>query len=367
MGPDPAVAAVRLAVRRTLPVLTGDDGIRRIPDVRRPGAVLVACSGGADSLALLAATVFEVARVEGVRVVGAVVDHGLQDGSAEHTARVVEQMAGLGVDETASIRVAVDPGPHGVEAGARHARYAALAQLATYFGADRVLLGHTLDDQAETVLLGLTQGSGPRSVQGMRRELREPGGPLVQRPLLDLTRAQTEAACRAEAITWWEDPHNRDQRFLRSRVRHVVMPLLEAEVGPGVAGALARTGEMVREDLAALDDIAAGEHARLDLAAGEDVRTLETLPRAIRTRVLRLAALAAGCPPRELTHGHVSALEDMLRVRRGESRDLHLPGHVLAVRRNDVLRLEGPPSRDGSRGGPEGQGRPDDSGTGMAG
>src|SRR4051794_6501928 len=136
---DPAVAAVRLAVRRALP----DDG----------ATVLVACSGGADSLALLAATIFETRRT-GLRVVGAVVDHALQDGSAEHTASVVQQMARLGVDETASIRVTVDVATGGVEAGARQARYLALGQLSSQFGAETVLLGHTRDDQAETVLLG---------------------------------------------------------------------------------------------------------------------------------------------------------------------------------------------------------------------
>ena len=127
--------------------------------------VLVACSGGADSLALLAATIFE-ARRDAVRVIGAVVDHGLQEGSAEHTAGVVEQMAALGVDETATVRVTVDPGPGGIEAGAREARYAALGQLAEHFKATTVLLGHTLDDQAETVLLGLARGSGGRSLAG---------------------------------------------------------------------------------------------------------------------------------------------------------------------------------------------------------
>ncbi|QIK65072.1 tRNA lysidine(34) synthetase TilS [Nocardioides sp. HDW12B] len=366
MGPDPAVAAVRLAVRRALPVLTDDDGVRWIPDVRRPGAVLVACSGGADSLALLAATVFEVRKVDGVRVVGAVVDHALQEGSAEHTARVVAQMAQLGADETASIRVSVDPGPGGVEAGAREARYAALSRMAQHFGADRVLLGHTLDDQAETVLLGLTQGSGPRSLQGMRAEIKELGGPLVQRPMLGLTRAQTEAACRAEQIAWWEDPQNRDQRFLRARVRHVVMPLLEAELGPGVAAALARTGPMVRDDLAALDAIAEDELGRLDLATGVDLEHLEHLEHVVLTRVLRLAALAAGCPPRELTHGHVTALVEMVWRRRGEARDLDLPGHVRAVRRDDVLRIEGRQA-PGDRGPDRGRGRPDDTGTHVAG
>ncbi len=284
------------------------------------------------------------------------VDHALQDGSGEHTARVVTQMAELGADETASIRVSVDPGPSGVEAGARQARYAALGRLAQHFGADRVLLGHTRDDQAETVLLGLTQGSGPRSLQGMRREIQERGGPLMQRPMLGLTRAQTEAACRAEGITWWEDPHNRDQRFLRARVRHVVMPLLEAELGPGVAAALARTAPMVRDDLAALDAIAESELDRLDLADGVDVADLETLDHVVLTRVLRLAALAAGSPPRELTHGHVSALAEMVGRRRGEPRDLDLPGHVRAVRRDGVLRLEGPGTRGPERGSERGPG-----------
>ena len=337
-GPDPAVAAVRLAVRRGLPVLRADGDRVWVPESR--GTVLVACSGGADSLALLAATVFELRRSD-VRVVGVVVDHGLQQGSVEHTGRVVQQMAGLGVDETASIRVTVDPGPRGIEAGAREARYAALSQLAEHFGATHVLLGHTVDDQAESVLLGLTQGSGPRSLAGMRDAFRqEPGAThLFVRPLLrSVTRAQTEAACAAEGIEFWQDPHNRDQRFLRARVRHVVMPLLVDELGPGVSGALARTGHLLREDLDALDDQA--ESIARGLPDGIDVGEMETLSRAVRTRVLRLAALRAGVPPRELTYGHVDALEDMVWRRRGEDRDLDLPGHVRAVRRGDLIRFD---------------------------
>jgi tRNA(Ile)-lysidine synthase len=341
MGPDPAVAAVRLAVRNALPEGDGDTSV---PGVRRGATVLVACSGGADSLALLAATVFELRRSP-VSVVGAVVDHGLQEGSADHTARVVAQMAAIGCDETASIRVTVDSGPRGVEAGARHARYAALSRLAEHFRADRVLLGHTRDDQAETVLLGLAQGSGGRSLSGMREAFHAdegaagPLGPLFVRPLLEVTRAHTEAACRAEGIEWWDDPHNADPRFVRSRVRHTVLPVLERELGPGVAAALARTGRLVREDLDALDDLAEREADRRDLLAGESVRSLEGMPAAVRKRVLRLAALRAGCPPRELTHGHLTALEAMVWERRGEPRDIDLPGHVRAVRRHDVLRL----------------------------
>ncbi len=354
MGPDPAVAAVRLAVRRALPVLPDGAGGRWVPDLEG-GTLLVACSGGADSLALLSATVFELREVD-VRVVGVVVDHALQEGSADHTSRVVQQMAGLGVDETASIRVTVDPGPRGIEAGARHARYVALSQLAQHFAAPVVLLGHTQDDQAETVLLGLTQGSGGRSVSGMRETFHldegtdeKPVGPLFTRPLLGVTRAQTEAACRAEGIDWWDDPHNADPRFVRSRVRHTVMPLLEQELGPGVAAALARTGHLVRDDIEALDQLADVASQELDFARGVHVGDIETLTWAVRSRVLRQSALRAGCPPRELTRDHVLALEEMVWQRRGEPRDLDLPGHVRAQRRreghDDVLRLV--PTGDG--------------------
>ena len=150
----PAVAAVRLGVRRAL------------TDVEPGETVVVACSGGADSLALLAATIFEAAKA-GWRVIGATVDHGLQEGSAPHADRVVAQMAGLGADETVAVRVRVDPGGRGIEAAAREARYAVLAEVASRLGSRVVLLGHTLDDQAETVLLGLARGSGAASLAGM--------------------------------------------------------------------------------------------------------------------------------------------------------------------------------------------------------
>lgn len=308
------------------------------------GTVMVACSGGADSLALLAATVFELRRGT-TRVVGAVVDHGLQPGSQQRASSVVAQMAALGVDETASIRVRVDPGPAGVEAGAREARYVALSQLAQHFRASRVLLAHTVDDQAESVLLGLTQGSGPRSLVGMRDTIvpDEPEGRSelrFVRPLLrTVTRAQTEAACRAEDIDWWDDPHNTDPRFTRARIRHRVMPVLEKELGPGVARALARTGHLMRGDLEALDHQA--QAIWRGLAPGEAVALfrLEQLDAALLSRVLRLAALDAGASPRELTYGHLEALTGLVRERPGEAREVQLPGHVSAVRRDGAIRF----------------------------
>ena len=323
MSLDPAVAACRRAVRAGLVDLGPGD------------PVLVACSGGADSLALLSATVFE-ARPLALRVVGVTVDHGLQEGSAEHAAQVVVQMAGLGVDETASARVQVDEaGGRGVEAAAREARYAVLDRMAEHFGAATVLLGHTLDDQAETVLLGLARGSGGRSIAGMRRAFDR-----YQRPLLDVGRAQTEAACRAEGIDFWSDPHNADPRFARSRVRHTVLPLLERELGPGVGETLARTADQLRHDMEALDRLAAdalAEHH--DDETGFDVWRIETLEIAIRTRMLRLAALRAGCPPGELFAVHVDALEQQVWNRTHLPKVVQLPGHVSAVRAGDHLRL----------------------------
>ena len=309
--------------------------------------VVVACSGGADSLALLAATVFELRRAP-VRVVGAVVDHGLQDGSAAHTARVVEQMAALGVDETVGARVQVDPGGRGLEAAAREARYAVLAQVAEAFGAQQVLLGHTLDDQAETVLLGLARGSGGRSIAGMRERFDDsvPGRPYETwtthflRPLLAVRRSQTEAACRAEGIDFWTDPHNVDPRFTRSRVRHTVLPMLERELGPGVAETLARTAEQLRPDMELLDAMAQGLLAETyDDQVGFDVSRIEVLEQSIRVRLLRLAALAAGCPPSELFAVHVDALEEQVWNRDKLPRTIQLPGHVSAVRSGAHLRF----------------------------
>ena len=322
MGLDPAVAAVRLAVRRQLHDLEGD--------------VLVACSGGADSLALLAATVFEVRRHDR-RVVGVTVDHGLQEGSADHATAVAGQMARLGADETMTVRVRVDAPGTGPEAAARQARYAALGQAAEHLGARLVLLGHTADDQAETVLLGLARGSGGRSIAGMRRRYVE-GRVRFARPLLDVTRAQTELACRAEGIDFWEDPHNRDPRFTRSRLRHRVLPVLEEELGPGVAAALARTADLLQQDVAALDELAEGLHDEVRLPDGIDVVRLEVEPPALWTRVLRAAAVEAGCPSSELFRVHVDALADLVTGEPG--RKVQLPGHVTAsVDRSHTLRF----------------------------
>jgi tRNA(Ile)-lysidine synthase len=323
VGPDPAVAATRVAVRRALAAGT----------TRDPGSspVLVACSGGADSLALLAAAIFE-ARGRPWSVVGVTVDHGVHDESAEVATRVIGQMALLGADETASIRVSVNAEGPGLEAAARQARYAVLEEIADRYGSRTVLLGHTLDDQAETVLLGLARGSGGRSLAGMRRRF----GVFV-RPLLDLTRAQTQQACRAQDINWWTDPANDDPRFARSRVRHTVLPVLENELGPGISAALARTADLLRADVEHLDDLADSAYAALPEPL--PVEALLALAPAVRTRVLRLAALRAGARDAELFHEHVCALDRLLTDWHGQGA-VDLPGHVRGVRREGSLVFE---------------------------
>jgi tRNA(Ile)-lysidine synthase len=326
MSLHPSVAAVRLAVRRTLADLEPGD------------TVVVACSGGADSLALLAATVFE-ANGASWQVIGATVDHGLQEGSAEHADRVAEQMRALGVAESVTARVSVEAPGLGPEAAAREARYAVLAEIAERFSARAVLLGHTLDDQAETVLLGLTRGSGGRALSGMRRAFE-----VYRRPLLDLTSADTETACLTEGLEFWTDPQNSDQDLTRVRVRTKVLPLLEAELGPGVAATLARTADLLRADTEYLDALA---DSALESALASDgvsdgeqvalsVSALEELPGAIRGRVLRLAAVQAGALPAQLFHTHVLAIDKLVSDWHGQ-KWVELPGHVRASRSKDVL------------------------------
>jgi tRNA(Ile)-lysidine synthase len=311
MRMDPAVAAVRLAVRSELGDLAPGD------------LVLAAVSGGADSMSLAAALAAEAPKLA-LRAGAITVDHGLQDGSASRAAQVAANCAGLGLDPVVVERVSVSTGG-GPEAAAREARYAAIDAVASRTGAQAVLLGHTLDDQAETVLLGLGRGSGARSLAGMavrRGELR--------RPLLGIRRSDTEAACAALGMTPWCDPHNVDRSYARARVRSVALPALEAAVGPGVANALARTAGLLRADADALD---AWADAVSDTT---DVRTLEELPAAVRTRVLRRAAIEAGVAAGPLSADHIRDIDRLVTDWRGQG-PVSLPGGFRAQRAYDRL------------------------------
>jgi len=311
MGPTPAVADVRRAVRESLAGL--DAG----------ALVLVACSGGADSTALAAALAFEAPRA-GLRGGAVTVDHGLQDGSAGRAAAVAVALRELGLDpvEVAGVTVSATGGP---EAAARTARYTALDEAAERLDAVAVLLGHTLDDQAETVLLGLARGSGARSLAGMPAARGR-----YRRPLLALRRTTVRAA--AEGLPTWDDPHNADPAYARARVRGEALPALERTLGPGIPEALARTAALLRADADALDAWTATAYAEASGGAGGlDVGVLASLLPAVRTRVLRRAAVDAGCPPTDLSAAHVGELERLVTDWRGQG-PLHLPGGVRAAR-----------------------------------
>jgi len=275
----PAIADLRRAVRASLV----DSALVELD--QRP-LVLVALSGGPDSLALAAALAFEAPRA-GLRAGALIVDHGLQSGSADVAARAARQAEQLGLAPVRVLRVDVGA-TGGPEAAARTARYAALEVAASELGASTVLLAHTLDDQAETVLLGLARGSGATSLQGM---------PAVRgsyrRPLLGIRRSTTVQACADAGLEPWIDPQNADPAFTRVRVRQNLLPLLERELGPGVAEALARTAEQLREDAEALDTFAEelaedlAEHAEAGISL--DVAALAANPPALRQRLIRLA------------------------------------------------------------------------------
>lgn len=252
----------------------------------RPALVLVALSGGADSLALAAALAFEAPRLQ-LRAGAVIVDHGLQPRSAQVADRAAAQARGLGLDPVLVRRVVVDPATgDGPEAAARAARYRALETARAELGAEAILTAHTRDDQAEQVLLGLARGSGTRALAGIA-----PKRDRILRPFLALPRATTERACAAQGLTPWMDPHNRDPAFTRVRVRSRVLPVLEAELGPGIAASLARTAALAREDAVALDALAA-EHVDAVFIApnGLSAQALAELPDALRNRVIRLAA-----------------------------------------------------------------------------
>ena len=249
--------------------------------------VVVGLSGGADSLALAAATAFE-ARGLGLRAASLTVDHGLQEGSDAITAAAARTATALGLDAlVVRVEVGADGGP---EAAARDARYRVLRDAAADVGASAVLVGHTLDDQAETVLLGLARGAGSASLQGMA-EASGLDGVLLLRPLLGVRRETTSAACAAEGLEPWDDPHNLDPRYARVRVRQTVLPVLEAELGPGIAEALARTAAQLREDSEAFDEMIDEtiedlvEHAEAGISVS--VPALAANPAALRNRIIR--------------------------------------------------------------------------------
>ena len=335
----PAVARARRAVARLTDELTAGAG-------GQPPLVLVACSGGVDSLALAAAAA-HFARRGRLRVGAAVIDHRLQPGSdrvAGHTAGVLRQ---LGLDPVLRRAVTVERRGHGPEMAARLARYRALGDLAAGAGARAVLLGHTRDDQAETVLLGLARGSGTRSLAGMPARTLV-AGTLYLRPLLNLSREETETVCSAEGLEPWRDPSNLDTTLMRSRVRHEILPWLEERLGPGVSEALARTAAVLGADADHLDALAREAFDRALVAPPNggatprvalDCAAVQHAPEALRRRVLARACIAAG--GETPTFERLSALERFA-LGHGAAGPLQMAGKVAVWRRRaDALCARG--------------------------
>ncbi len=405
----PAIADVRRAVRGALaewlpdagaaepasaPAVPGGTGVSMLPvEGNAPGAagaltpnrrideagghavlVLVALSGGADSLALAAATAFEARRLFDVSAGAVIVDHGLQEGSADVATRVAAQASALGLDPVIVRRVEV-AGAGGPEAAARQARYAALEAAASETGATAVFLGHTLDDQAETVLLGLARGSGAASLSGMTVVADGPSGEVRDersdrgdrgdeevgrddgwaervetlagsgtargfayvRPLLGIRRSMTLQFCEDSGLEPWHDPQNLDDAFARVRVRETVLPVLEREIGPGVAEALARTADLLREDAEALDFFAQeqveelADHAEAGLSLS--VKGLANNPAALRQRIIRLAVAAEFGV--SLSRTHTLEVASLVTEWHGQG-PLHLPG-IRVVRQGGLI------------------------------
>lgn len=328
--------------------------------------VLVACSGGADSVALAAAAAF--VRRRGRGVVGAVtVDHGWHDGSARVARDVVELCRGLGLDPCLAVPLdpADDDGTGGPEARARAGRYAALHRVAAGTGAGAVLLGHTLDDQAETVLLGLLRGSGARSLAGMpaRRG-------LLRRPLLGLRRATTRQACHDQGLAVWHDPANDDPRYARVRARRLVADLI-GHLGDTAVPALARTAQRLAEDAEVLEPLALDLLRRARAAGGAagpaggtggpsevgpsevgqsgavprvggvlrlGVDELAAAPRALRGRALLFALREAGAPAAATGSRHVEAVAALVERWHGQG-PVQVPGGVQVRRTRGVLEI----------------------------
>ncbi|VXC27029.1 tRNA(Ile)-lysidine synthase [Arthrobacter sp. 8AJ] len=309
-----------------------------------PRHVLVACSGGPDSLALAAVAAYFGRRghVDGrpLTVGAVVVDHQLQEGSADIAARTVEALQDLGLHPVEIRTVTVAGAGMGPEAAAREARHAALEAAAADQDAEAILLGHTLDDQAEQVLLGLARGSGTRSLAGMRPARPGTGNAVLLRPFLELRRADTEEICAVEELDPWHDPTNSDPAFARSRTRVEVLPHLEEKLGPGVAESLARTAAILQLDADYLEDVAESTYASLVERDGSGLglpeEALRALAPAIRFRVIAKAAADAG--GQQPSYRRLLAAEALLR-RHGSAGPVELPGGV-SVYRLSLAQLE---------------------------
>lgn len=272
--------------------------------------LLLAVSGGADSLALAAATVFEAKKLK-IDLVAAVIDHGLQKNSSDTAREAMQRLVAIGVSEVVIEKVSVKQTGEGLEAAARAARYKALERIRKNSRADWILLGHNLDDQAETVLLGLARGSGLKSISGM--PLLDDERKLV-RPLLDIPRKTLRQACLDSGIAFWDDPHNSDSKFARVRVRKLADEL-EQTLGPGFAQALAKTAKTAAEADELIDELAEKllKKALSKTGARQLSYSIEPLGKAkaaVRRKALHLICQQAGA--KNISRAQVLAIDELI-------------------------------------------------------
>lgn len=324
------------AVTETLAVRTAVHSA--LIDHHSEGSVIVACSGGPDSLALAAAVSFVAKQLE-LNVIAVIVDHQLQQGSGEVAQAAADACVAFGIDQVVIAQVSVD-GEGGPEAAARQARYELLEAMAAKYQATSIVLGHTLEDQAETVLLRLARGSGTRSIAAM-----QPRNGLLLRPLLQVARAVVHASandvCASIDVTPWQDPHNQDSRFTRVRVRQAMNELSDA-LGPGFVFGLARSAELASDDADALDalaDVAFDAQVVFhESSMSADCQELLQLPRAIRSRVIRRMCMDLGAASDAISMSHVQAVDALISHWHGQG-PVSLPARVNAQREYGRLTL----------------------------
>lgn len=317
--------------------------------------VVIAVSGGADSVALLLA-LDELVKSEklALKIIVAHLDHRLRKAASNADARWVtllsKRLGYVAITGRVDVAKRASRGGDNLEQAARQARYGFLVDVAKKKKAAVLVTGHTMDDQAETVLLNLLRGSGADGLGGIEpaRPLIEDSKTLLSRPLLSWARRRdTEEYCRARGIQFRFDKMNTDERFARVRVRRHLLPLMES-FNPKMVEGLVRTADLLREDNIALGQAAgrlldlAIENSKTPAAkgkvAGLRVDLLATAPPALRRRALRRWIGRCRGNLKRVERVHILAVEDLLYGNRGE-RVVELPGGATVSRTRGWLRF----------------------------
>jgi tRNA(Ile)-lysidine synthase len=296
--------------------------------------VLVGCSGGADSLALVWTTLVVGKRLE-LKVGAIIVDHQLFPESNDVALNAKKQCEELGIQEVIIKKVNVEHNHEGLEAAARIARYEAFENVLHETNAQAILLAHTQDDQAETVLMRLTRGSGAKSLSGMAQV----SGKYL-RPFLHLRKKLVHDSLDLIGLKAWQDPANTDHQFLRVKVRHELMPKIIEVLGESAISSLDKTSQLLRLDNQALEELAQQffESQKDVKTNGLEISELEKLPEAIRTRVLRIFAIASGVHPGPFSFEHIEAIDALVKNWHGQG-NVDLPGFIQATRVDHSIRF----------------------------